>query len=276
MHGIKQPLGAKKRFGQHFLRDQSVIEKIMAAIPWEVANKIVEVGPGHGALTGPLAQELEKRGRANDLTLVELDRDFIPKLSERFPSATIVNRDATHADWKMHTNGMSWILVGNLPYNAGTAIVNEAFWGEHPPVAAVVMLQKEVGERMLAMPPNMSLLTVAIQLKAEGKRICTVKPGAFAPQPKVDSMVILLTRKEKYSQEQANRIIALAKRGFAHPRKQLRQTLAQSGEKTKEHIGAALEQEGLSALARPEELALHTWAALSEHEREKLCTHDAA
>ncbi|NBS67466.1 ribosomal RNA small subunit methyltransferase A [bacterium] len=267
MHGIKQPLGAKKRFGQHFLRDASVIKKILAAVPWEKAEKIVEVGPGHGALTGPLYEKLQQMGKTTDLMLVELDRDLLPELEERFPDAHIVNADATHADWKKHTQGKPWVLVGNLPYNAGTAIVNEAFWGEHPPLAAVIMLQKEVGERMLATPPDMSLLSVAIQVKTEGKRVCTVKPGAFVPPPKVDSIVILLTHREMYAGEKAKRVVSLAKKGFAHARKQLRQTLAHEGLGEKERLGEVLESYGLSALARPEELPLAAWATIDEHRK---------
>lgn len=266
MTGIKQPLRAKKHFGQHFLRDASVIEKIIAAISWVGAKKIVEVGPGRGALTEPLYKKLAEQGRVRDLILVELDADLIDDLRLRFPEVTIIHADATRVNWHEITGGMSWILVSNLPYNAGTAIVNDAYWSSHPPTEAVVMLQKEVGERMLAVPPDMSVLSVAMQLKTEGKRICNVKPGAFVPPPKVDSIVIKLERKERYPQKEAERIVALAKKGFAHARKQLRQTLGGKSEERRNEVGNLLASHGLSPLARPEELPLAIWATLAEHE----------
>lgn len=262
MHGTREHLAPKKSFGQHFLHDASVIQKILAAVPWDSAKKIVEVGPGRGALTIPVYTKLSEEGRAKDLVLVELDGDLLPYLCERFPEAEIVHADAARVDWAKITGGESWLLVSNLPYNAGTAIVNEAFWGEHSPVAAVVMLQKEVGERMLAKPPDMSVLSVAMQLKTQAKRVCNVKPGAFIPPPKVDSMVLSLVAQSAYPDTQARQMVALAKKGFAHARKQLRQTLAQSGEGEREEIGKVLEREGLSPLARPEELSLAVWAAL--------------
>lgn len=266
MTGTEQPLRAKKHFGQHFLRDASVIEKIIAAISWDSAKKIVEVGPGRGALTEALYAELAGRGRTSDLILVELDADLLADLQTRFPKATLIHADATKLDWHTVTGGESWLLASNLPYNAGTAIVNDAFWGKHPPREAVVMLQKEVGERMLAEPGEMSVLSVAMQLKTEGERVCVVKPGAFTPPPKVDSVVIKLSYKERYAQEAADRVVALAKKGFAHARKQLRQTLGGKDEGARERVSECLVAEGLSPLARPEELPLKTWAALVEHQ----------
>jgi len=165
----------KKEFGQHFLHDASIIQKILAAVPWDSAKKIVEVGPGRGALTIPMYAKLSEEGRAKDLVLVELDADLLPDLREHFPEAEIVHADAAQVDWEKITGGDSWLLVSNLPYNAGTAIVNEAFWGLHPPIAAVVMLQKEVGERILAKPPDMSVLLGALLLKTTAKRVWTVK-----------------------------------------------------------------------------------------------------
>ncbi|MEK9156670.1 MAG: 16S rRNA (adenine(1518)-N(6)/adenine(1519)-N(6))-dimethyltransferase RsmA [Patescibacteria group bacterium] len=267
MSGTRQHLAPKKSFGQHFLNDASVIQKILAAVPWDSAKKIVEVGPGRGALTIPMYAKLSKEGRASDVILVELDADLLPNLRERFPEAEIVHADAAQVDWAKITSEESWLLVSNLPYNAGTAIVNEAFWGTHPPVAAVVMLQKEVGERILAKPPDMSVLSVAMQLKTQAKRVCNVKPGAFIPPPKVDSIVLSLVAVSTYEKKQAEQMVALAKKGFAHARKQLRQTLAQGGEGEREEIGKVLAGAGLSPLARPEELSLAVWAALVKDKR---------
>lgn len=265
MPGTKQPLGAKKHFGQHFLRDASVIERILAAVPFEKGEKIVEIGPGRGALTAPLYDLLAKEGREDRLVLVELDSDLLNDVRERFPKATLVHADATKVHWTELTEGKSWVLVSNLPYNAGTAILNDAFWGSHPPSAAVVMLQKEVGERILAAPPQMSVLSVAMQLKTTGSRVCVVKPGAFVPPPKVDSIVISLVPKVVANGIADDAIVAVAKRGFAHARKQLRQTLGGKDESRRVQVSDILEKAGLSPLARPEELTLSVWATLAEH-----------
>lgn len=262
MIGTEKHLEPKKSLGQHFLHDASIITKILDAVAWNSAKYIVEIGPGRGALTAPMYAMLEACGRAKDLILVELDADLLPSLHERFPLATIVHADATQVHWRKIVSGESWIVVSNLPYNAGTAIVNDIFWGDHPPVSAVVMLQKEVGERILAHPPRMGMLGVAMQLKVTGTVVCRVKSGAFTPPPKVESIVLLLIAHQKISQEISDRIVQCAKRGFAHPRKQLRQTLAQAGMGDKEFLGNILVAQGLSALARPEELSLSAWEAL--------------
>ncbi len=264
MIGTKQHSAAKKSFGQHFLHDAAIIQKILAAVDFDSAKKIVEIGPGRGALTVPLYEKLVQEGRGEDLMLIEIDADLLPDLRDRFPQATLVHADATEIHWQDLLKGEPWLLVSNLPYNVGTAIVNDVFWCAHPPVSAVVMLQKEIGDRILAHPPGMSVLSVAMQLKTEGKRICTVKPGAFTPPPKVDSVVLKLTAEQKYPQDRAERIIALAKKGFAHPRRQLRQTLAQAGAGKREEIGDLLAAQGLSPLARPEEVSLEVWSVLEK------------
>ena len=262
MPGTKKNSGAKKSFGQHFLRDYSVVQKILAATDLN-ASCIVEVGPGKGALTAPLYQALEDLGRADRLVLIELDRDLLDELAERFPLAKIVHEDAAQVDWHAITAGKPWILVSNLPYNAGTAIVGNAFASNHPPEDAVVMLQKEVGERMLAQPPDMSLLSLVMQLMTTISRITTVKPGAFMPPPKVDSIVIRLKHHPLFAESEArDRVIALAKIGFANPRKQLQHNLKEAGVLDVDTAKQFLANKKRSPLARPSELSVQDWIDL--------------
>lgn len=240
---------AKKSFGQHFLRDQHVIEKIIAAAEPAAFPHVVEVGPGTGALTEHLAPLAKK------LTLVEADRDLVEPLQERFPEAEIVRADAAKFDWS--TLSGRWCLVANLPYNAANAIIMSALTAENPPERMVVMVQKEVGERLLGLPEAMSVLGVAVGLYADVDRVCTVKPGAFNPPPKVDSMVVRLTTRKRAADAEA--VIRLAKIGFANRRKMLAGNLAHAGISD---VGSWLERRGYSAKARAEELTIEDWIDL--------------
>lgn len=255
---------AKKSFGQHFLRDQSVLEKIVAAGAIGAEDFVVEVGPGRGALTEHLAF------LGNRLILVEADRELIPDLEARFPLAKIVQADAAHVDYteliqvraaELGTRKAAWILIGNLPYNAGNAIIRQALTAQLPPKRQVVMLQREVGEKMLAKPGDMSILSVAVQVYADVNRVATVKPGAFVPPPKVDSIVIALTPNLKVVHPEA--VIGVAKLAFAHKRKQMHRTLSDAGFGTSDALKSKLLALGLSEQARPEELSIEQWIELS-------------
>ncbi len=262
---------AKKSFGQHFLRDQSVLDKIVAAADIQPSELVVEVGPGRGILTERLAYLGDR------LILIEADRDLIPELETKFPLAKIIQADAARVDyvsllrdWHVATGTAElpresvsdWVLVGNLPYNAGNAIIRQALTSAHPPKRLVVMLQREVGEKMLAKPGEMSLLSVAVQMYADVVRIGTVKPGAFVPPPKVDSIILRLSANKKTQEPEA--VIALAKQAFAHKRKQLHRTLSDAGTASSESIRAKLSSMGLSEHARAEELSIEHWIELSQ------------
>jgi 16S rRNA (adenine1518-N6/adenine1519-N6)-dimethyltransferase len=247
---------AKKSFGQHFLRDQSVLDKIVAAANIEPKDIVIEIGPGRGALTERLAEVGDR------LILIEADRDLIPELETKFPKAKIVQADAAHVDYAELVPKGEWILIGNLPYNAGNAIIRQALTSARPPKRQVVMLQREVGEKMLAKPGEMSILSVAVQMYADVKRVATVKPGAFVPPPKVDSIVVALTPNQKSPDPE--KVIALAKSAFAHKRKQMHRTLSDAGIGTSESIKAKLQAMGLSEQARPEELGVEQWIELAK------------
>lgn len=203
---------------------------------------------------------LTKEGAGGRCTLIEADRDLVPSLRDRFPQAEIIQADAATVDYDAITQEKPWVFVSNLPYNAGNAILEKIFTSKNPPRQLVVMVQKEVGERMMAKAGEMSVLSVATQLYCDVERICIVKPGAFIPPPKVDSMVLRLTTKAGGGEREE--IIALAKIGFAHRRKQLRQTLAQASAADLSAIDAAIESIGRSKTVRPQELSTQDWVKL--------------
>jgi 16S rRNA (adenine1518-N6/adenine1519-N6)-dimethyltransferase len=250
----------KKSFGQHFLHDQSVIAKIIEAASPEDYKFVVEVGPGTGALTRKLP--------AKGLTLLEADRELILKLETDYPEATVIQTDAAAFDYDLlRFENESWLLIGNLPYNAATAIVMKTLEAKHPPARLVIMVQKEVGERMLALPGHMSVLSVAIGVYATAEKICIVKPGAFVPPPKVDSMVLRLTSKSplQLPHNWGRVVIALAKAGFASRRKFLVSNLVKAGICEAESARGWLVEHGFTSKARAEELTVEHWKLLAAH-----------
>src|SRR3989338_2216918 len=186
---------AKKSICQNFLQDQSVIKRMIEAAEIQKGETILEIGPGTGVLT----QALVEAGAR--VIAVERDPDLIPALRERFgESATIAEGDILRLtqDPVLGLNHGKYKLVANLPYHITSPIL-ERFLSHAPkPTRMVVMVQKEVADRIVGKPPDMSVLSVACQLYAEAKRLFVVPAGAFRPMPKVDSAVVCLDLREFY------------------------------------------------------------------------------
>ncbi|MBI1908348.1 ribosomal RNA small subunit methyltransferase A [Candidatus Uhrbacteria bacterium] len=257
---------AKKSFGQHFLHDVHVIDKILAAARPEDFSCVVEVGPGRGALTERIVTSSQRPVVSRKkLVLIEADRDLIPDLRERFPDAEIIQADAANVDYAPLVGDAPWLFVSNLPYNAASAIVMRVLAAERPPARMVVMVQKEVGERMLALSHAMSVLSVAVGVYADVERVCVVKPGAFTPPPAVDSMALKLTPiPYAPSTVPPEQVIAVAKAGFANRRKFLAKNIAAAGIAPADAVVAWLTTHGFSDKARAEELTVADWIALAD------------
>lgn len=177
----------RKRFGQHFLTDGSVIDRIVAAIEPRPGEALVEIGPGLGAMTDPLLARCER------LTVIELDRDLAARLRRR-PELAVIESDVLRVDFAALARqaGTKLRVVGNLPYNISTPILFHLL-----PVAADVadqhfMLQKEVVERMAAAPGSKDYgrLSVMLQWRYDIESVLDVPPEAFEPPPRVDSAVV--------------------------------------------------------------------------------------
>lgn len=189
---IESPLVHRpaKRFGQNFLVDQRVIERIIEAVDPLPTETIIEIGPGKGALTAPL---LERAGR---LVAIEFDRQLVPFLSDAFAEHEnfhLVQSDALEADFsEVIQPARSARLVANLPYNISTAILQHLISQRSTVTELVVMLQREVVERITAEPGSSErgFLSVIMQAYAEIDRLIDVAPGSFRPSPKVWSSVI--------------------------------------------------------------------------------------
>jgi 16S rRNA (adenine1518-N6/adenine1519-N6)-dimethyltransferase len=181
----------KKQLGQHFLADRAVIEQIVLAIDPRPGERLVEIGPGQGAITLPLLR------RHHSLTVIEFDRDLITPLAisaEGLGDLTIVHKDVLRVDFGKLAGDERIRLVGNLPYNISTPILFHVLEHAEGIVDMHFMLQKEVVDRMAAAPGSKvyGRLSVMLQALCEVEPLFDVPPAAFRPPPKVDSSVVRL------------------------------------------------------------------------------------
>ena len=255
---IEAPHQHKKRFGQHFLHDPGLIRRIVQAVAPRAGDRLVEIGPGAGAITLPLLRE------AGQLTVIELDRDLIPRIqaaAQGVGELEVIHADVLTVDFTALARGGTLRLVGNLPYNISSPILFHCL--EHAGAIADMhfMLQKEVVERMAA-PPGSKVygrLSVMLQLACRVEPLFRVPPGAFTPPPKVDSAVVRLTPLPEAERPDADpvRIERVVRHAFGQRRKTLANAL--QGVLTPAQITAA----GVDPKVRAEQLAPAQFVALA-------------
>ncbi len=249
----------RKRFGQHFLHDQRVIGKILAAVAPKPGEPLVEIGPGLGAITLPLLE------RCGALTVVELDRDVIPPLQEAAAgkgALTVVQADALKTDISaLAPSGGKLRLVGNLPYNISTPLLFH-FLAHAGRIADMhFMLQKEVVVRMAARPggKDYGRLTVMLAAHCKVEPLFDIGSGAFRPPPKVASSFVRLTpyATAPFPIPDAKRYAAVVTQAFSHRRKTLKNALLGLVDE------AAIRRLGIDPGARPETLSAADYARLA-------------
>lgn len=247
-----------KRLGQNFLVDQNTAEWIVDQLELDPDDTVVEVGPGTGALTEHVV------GRVARVILVEFDRRLAEYLTKKYadrPEVTVINHDAVRIDVRPFFAHRKVKLLGNLPYSAGGAILRNFLKGPSPFQRAVLMLQREMIDRILAGPrcKDYGVLTLRMQCEWQGQAVKVVPPSCFIPRPMIDSTVMTLEPRQAALPVHDRRLFdELVRRGFAQRRKQLRKNLP-SGIAWSEVCGKL----GLSATARAEELSLEDWVALT-------------
>ena len=193
---------ARKRFGQHFLTDQDVLGRISSVCNIGENDTVLEIGPGHGALTEHIVAT-----DPNKYVAVEIDRDLVPLLSARFPQIEIINQDILRVDLDNFTSefGLDLKVVGNLPYNISTPLLLKlAHWSRSSPGCmhdGVFMVQRELGERLAATPGSKSWgrLSVMTQLAFDIEYLFDVAPESFSPPPKVWSSIVRLVPSQQWS-----------------------------------------------------------------------------
>ncbi len=252
------PHTPRKRFGQHFLHERRVIERILLALSPREGERIVEIGPGEGALTLPLL------ARCGKLTAIEIDRDLIPRLREAakgIGTLEIVEADALTIDLGALAAGGMLRLVGNLPYNISTPLLFHML--DHASVVTDMhfMLQKEVVDRMGAGPGSKvyGRLSVMLQARCSVEPLFMVPPGAFRPPPKVDSAVVRLVPLPPAQIGVADRAMfdRVVRAAFAQRRKTLRNALLQLAS------SAQLEAAGIDPGARAEDIEVAAFIGLA-------------
>lgn len=216
----------KKSLGQHFLHDRGYIDRIVQAVELEPGERLVEIGPGQGAITLPLLR------RHGALTVIEFDRDLVgplARMAEGVGELTIVHRDVLQVDFTELAAGAPVRLVGNLPYNISSPILFHAL--DHAAAIGdmVFMLQKEVVDRMAAGPGSKvyGRLSVMLQAYCRVVPLFVVPPGAFRPPPKVDSAVVRLLPRDPATVgiNDRARFADVVRAAFGQRRKTLRNAL---------------------------------------------------
>ena len=266
----KYDFAFQKKFGQNFLIDSHVLDKIIAAAGVTKDDVVLEIGPGFGTMTQYLAEA------AREVIAVEIDKTLIPILQETladYDNVTLINEDILKVDIgalvEEKNGGRPIKVVANLPYYITTPIIMGLFESHVPLENITVMVQKEVASRMQAGPgtKDYGALSLAVQFYAEPYIVANVPPNCFVPRPNVGSAVIRLTRWDNppIQVKDEKFMFSLIRASFNQRRKTLQNSLVNGGVGvTKEQIVDALEQMGLSATIRGEALTLEQFAKLSD------------
>lgn len=249
---------ARKRFGQNFLRDQGIIDRIIRSISPQQDDRLIEIGPGQGAITAPLIKACEH------LEVIEIDKDLIPILLAQFanyPAFKIHQEDVLKFDFKQLVSDKAMRIVGNLPYNISSPLIFRLLnFAEHIQDMHF-MLQKEVVQRMAAPPgdKHFGRLTVMVQYYCEVEHIFNVPPEAFTPRPKVDSAIVRLKPHTSlpFTASNLEHFANLVNIVFQQRRKTLRNTLKTIA--TQEQ----LENLSIDLSLRPEQLSLEDFVMIS-------------
>lgn len=267
----KHKFNFQKKYGQNFLIDTHVLERIMDAAQITKEDCVVEIGPGIGTMTQYLAE------RAGEVVAVEIDKNLIPILRETladYDNVTIINEDILKVDLngivQKKNGGKPVKVVANLPYYITTPIIMGLFENHVPLKSITIMVQKEVADRMQVGPgtKDYGALSLAVQYYAKPEIVANVPPNCFIPRPSVGSAVIKLTR---YSEppvtvRDEKFMFSLIRASFNQRRKTLVNGLtnAQNLSVSKEQVAAALEKMELSATVRGEALTLEQFAMLAD------------
>jgi len=251
----KYELAAKKGLGQHFLCSRPVVSKIVDAL--QGYPGILEIGPGPGVLTSPLSERAEK------YTAIELDSRMIEALAESAPQAEVRQEDALKTDLNVLLRNLPEpkAVVSNLPYYITGPLLTRIAEARHCFQKAVLMMQKEVAQRVLARAKESARgsLSVYLQLQFEIRKIVDAPAGAFLPPPKVDSTVLeFMSKPDEYEDS----LFKLIRFGFAQPRKTMVNNLLAGYHVPRDEAMEWLTRAGLDEKSRPQELSNEQWLTL--------------
>ena len=250
--------GPKKELGQHWLKDPEILAEIAEAAELAGDDVVLEIGPGLGTLTSRLL------ARAGRVVTVEFDADLARKLPGQFPGKNleVINEDILQFDLNQLPSGYK--VVANVPYYITSKIVEKLMTADNKPSLAVLLVQKEVAQRIAAEPGDMSILAISAQIFSEAELDIEVPRQFFTPPPKVDSQVVVLrTRDEPLVAKNDEKLFfRLVKAGFSAKRKKLRSSLSAGLAISKLEAEQLLETAGINPEQRAEDLSIDDWRRL--------------
>jgi 16S rRNA (adenine1518-N6/adenine1519-N6)-dimethyltransferase len=252
-----------KRLGQNFLIDKNVLRKIVKAAELSRDDVVLEVGPGIGNLTIELAK------RAKKVIAVEKDKRMVEILKGRLKEEKIENVEIVNEDilkfLPSFEPGGSYKVVANIPYYLTSRLIRNLLEIERKPKLIVLMVQKEVAQRICAKPPKMNLLAVSVQFYSKPEIISFVSKNCFWPRPKVDSAIIKISNiTEQKTTNNEELFFKIVKAGFSQPRKQLINNLSKKLEIEKKRIRNWLLKNKISPTKRAEALSIEDWKKLTK------------
>jgi len=252
----------RKELSQHFLVDRSALKRIVAAAELTPGQHVLEIGAGPGTLTRALVDAGVR------VTAVELDRALLRVLEEELgdqPNVRLVGGDILSLDVGELMGGEPYGVVANLPYAITSAVLRHLLEASLPPQRMVLMVQREVAERIVARDGRMSLLAVSVHFYGQPRLVMRLKPAAFHPPPQVESAVIRIDlRPPPLPPQQREGFFRLVRAGFAQPRKQLRNSLSAGLGIDPQEATQALAQAHIDPRLRAERLSVADWVRLSQ------------
>lgn len=257
----------KKSLGQNFLRDMDVLEKIIRSANLKSDYFIIEVGPGQGVLTEKLAKYARK------VLAIELDGALANKLNKQYKDSKkieIISADILKINLPkiiQQNNFQKYKVIANIPYYITSPIIQLFLETEFPPSEMILMVQKEVAERICARPGQMSILSTSVQYYAKPELLFYVDKKSFFPIPKVDSAVIKISKINEQraiiNKESTKHFFRIVKAGFSAKRKTLVNNLSSSLQIDKKEITEKLKKVGINPTQRAQELSVETWKKLA-------------
>lgn len=254
-----------KSLGQNFLVDQNIIGKIVDGLEIAEDDRVIEIGPGVGALTVGLSEE------AGSVKSIEIDKKLLPILGEVLKDCNnteVINNDFLKTDLHQLTDDKPYKIIGNLPYYITTPIIMKILEQGPKPELMVFMIQKEVAKRLSANPStkDYGAITVAVNYYCEVEYLFTVSKEVFIPKPNVDSAVIRLTphKKPPVSVMDENMMFSIVRAGFGQRRKTLSNSLKQVDGLSSDDVKQALEKVSIDPRRRAETLEISEFALLSD------------
>jgi 16S rRNA (adenine1518-N6/adenine1519-N6)-dimethyltransferase len=253
------------KLGQNFLKNESVVKKIIKAANLKADDLVVEIGPGKGILT----EELLKY--AGKLLAIEIDNNLAEMLQNKFRNNTnieIIEEDILKVDFNklLGSRASKYKVIANLPYYITSPIIRLLLETENHPSEMILMVQKEVAKRIVASPGKMSILAVSVQYYAKAEILFEVGKENFDPVPEVDSAVICITynMKQRTRNKEYNRkFFQVVRAGFCAKRKTLANNLANSFHLDKKEVEEKLKKVGLTSKTRAQELSVEDWKKLA-------------